>query len=143
MLRRLIDGAVLAILAWLVTTHLDAGQIVIGLAIAAVVVFTVWRIHRLWRKYQQLRREFEAAQEARLSDDPIVVERAERVLRQPQMLDVANMTVMSGFVLGGAARDYTATHDGGAGGGFDGESGYGAGDFGGGDLGGGFGGGDG
>ena len=141
MLRRLIDGAVLAILAWLVTTQLDAGQIALGLALAVVVGFTVWRIHRLWSKYRRLRRELAEAQAAKLSDDPKEVERAERVLRQPQMLDVANMTVMSGFVMGGAARDYIpTTYDGGADGGFDGAGTYGAGDFGVGDMGGGFGG---
>ena len=144
MLRRLIDGAVLAILAWLVTTQLDTGQIVLGLALAVVAGFTLWRIHRLWRKYQQLRRELDAARAAKLSDDPQEVERAERILRQPQMLDVANMTLMSGFVLGSAARDYApTTYDGGAGGSFDGAGTYGAGDFGVGDMGGGFGGGDG
>ena len=141
MLRRLIDGTVLAILAWLVTTQLDTGQIVLGLALAAVLGFTVWRIHRLWSKYRRLRRELAEAQAARVSDDPKEVERAERILRQPQMQDVANMTLMSGFVMGGAATDYASTtYDGGAGGSYDGAGTYGAGDFGVGDMGGGFGG---
>ena len=54
MLRRLIDGAVLIALAWFLLVRLDAGQAVLGLTVAAVIVFTGWRIHRLWRKYQRL-----------------------------------------------------------------------------------------
>ena len=138
MLRRLIDGAVLIALAWFLLVRLDAGQAVLGLAIAAVIVFTVWRIHRLWRKYRQLRHELAAAEAAKLSDDPKEVERAERILRERRMMHAAEMTLMSGFVLGGAASDpVPMDHGAGVGGSHDG------GGFGGIDMGGGFGGGEG
>ena len=77
MLRRLIDGAVLVALAWFLIVRLDAGQAVLRLTIAAVVVFTVWPIHRLWRKYRRLLRELAAAKARKLSDDPKEVERAQ------------------------------------------------------------------
>ena len=83
-----------------------AGQLVLGLAIAAVIVFTGWRIHRLWRKYQRLLHELEAAEAAKLSNDPKEVERAEGISPQRRMKHVADMTLMSGFVLGAAASDY-------------------------------------
>ena len=144
MLRRLIDGAVLAGLAWFLIVRLDAGQAVLGLALAAVIVFTGWRIHRLWRKYQRLLGELAAAKAAKLSDDPKEVERAERLLRERRMMHAADMTLMSGFVLGGAASDYAPMeHGAGVGGGHDGFGGDGAGGFGGFDAGGGFGGGEG
>ena len=138
MLRRLIDGALLAALAWFLIVRLDAGQAVLGLAIAAVIVFTGWRIHRLWRKYRRLRHELAAAEAAKLSDDPEEVERAERILRERRMMRAADMTLMSGFILGGAASDFAPMdHGAGLGGGHD------SGGFGGVDMGGGFGGGEG
>ena len=144
MLRRLIDGAVLIALAWFLLVRLDAGEAVLGLAIAAVIVFTAWRIHRLWRKYRRMLRELAAAEAAKLSDDPKEVERAERILRQRDMMHAANMTLMSGFVLGSAASDLTPMEHGGEmGGGHDGIGGDGGGGFGGMDMGGGFGGGEG
>ena len=145
MLRRLIDGAVLTILAWFLIVRLDGGQVVLGLAIAAVIVFTGWRIHRLWRKYQRLLHELAAAEAAKLSDDPKEVERAERILGQRRMMHAADMTLMSGFVLGAAAAsDYAPmANGGGVGGNYDGIGSDGAGGFGGGDMGGGFGGGEG
>ena len=144
MLRRLIDGAVLAVLAWFLIVRLDAGQAVLGLTIAAVIVFTGWRIHRLWRKYQRLLGELAAAKAAKMSDDPEEVERAERILRERRMMHAADMTLMSGFVLGGAASDFAPMEHGAAvGGGHDGIGGDGAGGFGGFDMGGGFGGGEG
>jgi len=144
MLRRLIDGAVLVALAWFLIVRLDAGQAVLGLTIAAVIVFTVWRIHRLWRKYRRLLRELAAAEARKLSDDPKEVERAERLLRDRRMTHAADMTLMSGFVLGGAARDFAPMeHGGGMSGGHDGIGGDGHGGYGTGDMGGGFGGGDG
>ncbi|MDE0057532.1 MAG: hypothetical protein OXI22_07700 [Defluviicoccus sp.] len=140
MLRRLIDGAVLIVLAWFLIVRLDAGQAVLGLAIAAVIVWTVWRIHRLWRKYRGLLRELAEAEAAKLSDDPKEVERAERVLRERRMMHAADMTLMSGFVLGAAASDPVPMEHGvGMDGGHDGIGGG----FGGGDMGGGFGGGEG
>ena len=144
MLRRLIDGAVLAGVAWFLIVRLDAGQAVLGLAIAAVIVFTAWRIHRLWRKYRQLLRELAAAEAAKLSDDPKEVERAERILRERRMMHAAEMTLMSGFVLGSAASDLAQTeHGAGMGASHDGIGGDGGGGFGGFDMGGGFGGGEG
>ena len=138
MLRRLIDGAVLTILAWILIVRLDAGQLVLGLAIAAVIVFTGWRIHRLWRKYQRLLHELAAAEAAKLSDDPKEVERAERILRQRRMVHAADMTLLSGFVLGAAASDYALmAHGGGVGGSYDGIGSDAAGGFGGGGFGGG------
>ncbi len=142
MLRRLIDGAVLIVLAWFLIVRLDAGQAVLGLTIAAVIVFTVWRIHRLWRKYRRLLDELAAAEAAKLSDDPKEVERAERILRERRMMHAADMTLMSGFFLGAAASDFTPMEPG-VGGGHDGIGSDGAGGFGGGDMGGGFGGGEG
>ena len=118
--------------------RLDAGQAVLGLTIAALIVFTGWRIHRFWRKYQRLLLELAAAESAKRSDDPKEVERAERILRERRMMHAAEMTLMSGFVLGGAASDYAPMEHGmGAAGGHD------AGGFGGFDMGGGFGGGEG
>ena len=144
MLRRLIDGAVLVALAWFLIVRLDAGQAALGLAIAAVVVFTGWRIHRLWQKYRRLLRELAAAQAGKRSDDPKEVERAERLLRDRRMVHAADMTLMSGFVLGGAAHDFAPMeHGAGMGGGHDGMGSDGPGGFGGGDMGGGFGGGEG
>ena len=144
MLRRLIDGAVLTILAWFLIVRLDASQLVLELAIAAVIVFTGWRIHRLWRKYQRLLHELAATEAAKLSEDPKEVERAERILRQRRMMHAADMTLMSGFVLGAAASNYPPMADGGGvGGSYDGIGSDGAGGFGGGDMGGGFGGGEG
>ena len=138
MLRRLIDGALLGALAWFLLVRLEVGEAVLGLTIAAIIVFTVWRIHRLWRKYQRLRQELAAAQAAKLSDDPEEVERAERILRERHMMHAAGMTLMSGFFLGGAASDHPPMeHGGGVDGGHD------AGGFGGFDMGGGFGGGEG
>ena len=140
MLRRSIDGAVLIALTWFLLVRLDAGEAVLGLTIAAVIVFTVWRIHRLWRKYRLLRRELAQAEAAKLSDDPQEVERAERILRERRMMHAADMTLMSGFILGGAASDYAPMEHGvGAGGSHDGIGGDGAGGFGGFDAGGGFG----
>ena len=136
MLRRLIDGAVLIALAWFLLVRLDAGEAVLGLTIAAVIVFTVWRIHRLWRKYRLLRRELAQAEAAKLSDDPQEVERAERILRERRMMHAADMTLMSGFILGGAASDYAPMEHGV---GHDGIGGDGTGGFGGFDAGGGFG----
>ena len=136
MLRRSIDGAVLIALAWFLLVRLDAGEAVLGLTIAAVIVFTVWRIHRLWRKYRLLRHELAQAEAAKLSDDPQEVERAERILRERRMMHAADMTLMSGFILGGAASDYTPMEHGV---GHDGIGGDGAGGFGGFDAGGGFG----
>ncbi len=136
MLRRLIDGAVLIALAWFLLVRLDAGEVVLGLTIAAVIVFTVWRIHRLWRKYRLLLRELAQAEAAKLSDDPQEVERAERILRERRMMHAADMTLMSGFILGGAASDYAPMEHGV---GHDGIGGDGAGGFGGFDAGGGFG----
>ena len=144
MLRRLIDGAVLVALAWFLIVRLDAGQAALGLTIAAVVVFTGWRIHRLWQKYRRLLRELAAAQAGKRSDDPKEVERAERILRDRRMMHAADMTLMSGFVLGGAAHDFAPMeHGAGMGGGHDGMGSDGPGGFGGGDMGGGFGGGEG
>ena len=140
MLRRLIDGAVLIALAWFLLVRLDAGEAVLGLTVAAVIVFTAWRIHRLWRKYRRLLRELAEAEAAKLSDDPKEVERAERILRERRMMHAADMTLMSGFILGGAASDY-APMDHGVG--HDGIGGDMGGGFGGGDMGGGFGGGEG
>ena len=138
MLRRLIDGAVLIALAWFLLVRLDAGQAVLGLTIAAVIVFTVWRIHRLWRKYRRLVHELAAAQAAKQSEDPKEVERAERILRERHMMHAADMTLMSGFVLGSAASSHAPmVHGMGVDGGHD------AGGFGGADMGGGFGGGEG
>ena len=144
MLRRLIDGAVLVALAWFLIVRLDAGQAALGLTIAAVIVFTGWRIHRLWQKYRRLLRELAAAQAGKRSDDPKEVERAERLLRDRRMVHAADMTLMSGFVLGGAAHDFAPMeHGAGMGGGHDGMGSDGPGGFGGGDMGGGFGGGEG
>ena len=140
MLRRLIDGVLLAILAWFVIARLDVGQAVLGLAIAAVILFTGWRIHRVWRKYKHLLAELAAAEAARLSDDPAEVERAERILRSRRMVQAAEMSLMSGFVLGAAATDFSPmAHGGGMDGGHDGAGGDGGG-YSGGDMGGGFGG---
>ena len=136
MLRRLIDGAVLIALAWFLLVRLDAGEAALGLTIAAVIVFTAWRIHRLWRKYRLLLRELAVAEAAKLSDDPKEVERAERILRERRMTHAADMTLMSGFILGGAASDYAPMEHGA---GHDGIGGDGAGGFGGFDAGGGFG----
>lgn len=144
MLRRLIDGAVLVALAWFLIVRLDAGQAALGLTIAAVIVFTFWRIHRLWQKYRRLLRELAAAQARKRSDDPQEVERAERILRDRRMMHAADMTLMSGFVLGGAAHDFAPMeHGAGVGGSHDGMGSDGPGGFGGGDMGGGFGGGEG
>ena len=144
MLRRLIDGAVLVALAWFLIVRLDAGQAALGLTIAAVIVFTGWRIHRLWQKYRRLLRELAAAQAGKRSDDPKEVERAERLLRDRRMVHAADMTLMSGFVLGGAAHDFAPMeHGAGMGGGHEGMGSDGPGGFGGGDMGGGFGGGEG
>ncbi len=132
MLRRLIDGALLGALAWFLLVRLEVGEAVLGLTIAAVIVFTGWRIHRLWRKYRRLRHELAAAEAAKLSDDPEEVERAERILRERRMMHAAEMTLMSGFFLGGAASDHVPMeHDGGMGGSQDGFGGDGAGGFGG------------
>ncbi len=136
MLRRLIDGAVLIALAWFLLVRLDAGEAVLGLTIAAVIVFTAWRIHRLWRKYRVLLGELAAAEAAKLSDDPKEVERADRILRERRMMHAAEMTLMSGFILGGAASDHAPMEHGV---GHDGIGGDGAGGFGGFDAGGGFG----
>ena len=144
MLRRLIDGAVLVALAWFLIVRLDAGQAALGLTIAAVIVYTFWRIHRLWKKYRRLLRELAAAQAGKRSDDPKEVERAERILRDRRMMHAADMTLMSGFVLGGAAHDFAPMeHGAGVGGSHDGMGSDGPGGFGGGDMGGGFGGGEG
>ena len=136
MLRRMIDGAVLIALAWFLLVRLDAGEAVLGLTIAAVIGFTAWRIHRLWRKYQRLLRELAEAEAAKLSDDPKEVERAERLLRERRIMHAADMTLMSGFILGSAASDYAPMEHGV---GHDGIGGDGAGGFGGFDAGGGFG----
>ena len=145
MLRRLIDGALLTILVWFLVARLEAGEIILGFAIAAVIVFAGWRIHRLWRKYKRLLAELAAAEAAKLSDDPAEVERAERILRQRRMMHVADMALMSGFFLGAATSDFAPMSHGGGdmAGGIDGGGGDGGGGYGGGDLGGGFGGGDG
>ena len=103
MLRRLIDGAGAdrsGLVPARAARRRSGGA---RLAIAAVIVWTVWRIHRLWQKYRQLLHELAAAEAAKLSDDPAEVERAERILRERRMTRAADMTLMSGFFLGSAA----------------------------------------
>jgi hypothetical protein len=97
----------------------------------------------LWQKYKHLLAELAAAEEARLSDDPKEVQRAERILRSSRMMHAADMSLVSGFVLGSALSGGQAAAHGGEGGdmggGYDG-AGDGGGGFGGDMGGGGFGG---
>ena len=143
MLRRLIDGVLLAILAWFFIVRLDAGQVAGGLVLAVVILFTGWRIYRLWQKYKHMLAELAAAEEARLSDDPKEVQRAERILRSSRMMHAADMSLVSGFVLGSALSGGQMSGHGGEGGDMDGgyDGGGDGGGFTGGDFGGGFGGG--
>ncbi len=138
MLRRLIDGVLLAILVWFLISRLDAGEALLGLALAAIFVFTGWRIYRLWQKYKHLLAELELAREQQLSDDPVEQQRAERVLRSRRMIQAAEMSLMSGFVLGAAASPAQEMFGGDPAGNADGfgsdsdGGGYAGGDFGGG-----------
>lgn len=141
MLRRILDGLVLAVLVWFIFVRLDAGEVALGLALAVVIAFTGWRIYRLWQKYRHLLAELAAAQALRLSDDPEDQLRAERLLRSRRLMQAADMSLMSGFVLGAAVTDYAPMAGGGEmGAGVDGMAGDDGGGFGGGDMGGGFGG---
>jgi hypothetical protein len=139
MLRRLFDGLVLIILVWFVIARLDAGEVVLGLGLAVVIAFTGWRVHRLWRKYQRLLAELAAAEALKLSDDPDEQQRGERMLRSRRLMHAADMSLVTGFVLGAAASDAPMASGGGEmAGGVDGMGGDGVG---GGDMGaGGFGG---
>jgi hypothetical protein len=138
MLRRIFDGLLIALVAWFALARLDAGGMAIGIVLAAVLVFTGWRIAKLWRKYKRLVRELAAAEAARLSDDPAERERAERILRSRRMSEVAELSLWTGFVMGAAAID---GHGAMAHGGYDGiGADMGGGGFAGGDMGGGFGG---
>jgi uncharacterized membrane protein YgcG len=105
MIRRLVDGLLIALVAWFALSRLDAGGIAVGLVLAAVFLFTGWRIAALWRKYRRLVHELAAAEAAKLSDDPAARARAERIMARRQMAYVADMTIWTGFVLGGAAID--------------------------------------
>ena len=148
MLRRLIEGALLIVLAWFLVEQFDAGQTVLWLGIAAVIAFTFWRIRSLWRKYQRLRHEL-ATGAANLSDDSKEEDGAERTFRRPRVTDAGDMTIsttsllLRDFVLGGATGDYTPIEQGGGMGGGDGagvDTGGGGGVGGGVDMGGGGGG---
>ena len=78
--------------------------------------------------------ELAAAEAAKLSDDPKEAERAKRTLHERRMMRAADMTLMSGFVLGAAANDYASmAHGGGVWGSYDGIGSDGAGGFGGGE----------
>lgn len=123
MLTRLFHGVLLAILAWFVVVRMDASEVVLGLALAAVFLFTGWRIYRLWQKYKHLLAELAATKELQLLDDPVEVARAERVLRSRRMIQAAEMSLMSGFVLGAAANPDQVMPGGDAAGGMDGMGG--------------------
>ena len=125
MLRRVFDGLLIGLVAWFALSRLDAGGIAVGLVLAAVFLFTGWRIAALWRKYRRLVHELAAAEAAQLSDDPAARERAERILARRQMAYAADMTIWTGFIMGGVAVDASramAYGDGGIGseGGYDG-----------------------
>ena len=145
MLRRLFDGLVLIVLVWFVIARLDAGEVVLGLGLAAVIAFTGWRVHRLWRKYQRLLGELAAAEALKLSDDPDEQQRGERMLRSRRLMHAADMGIWTGFVMGAAASDFSpiAPVGGDMAGGADGMGGdgFGGGDMGAGGIGGDFGGG--
>ena len=143
MLRRIFDGLLIALVAWFALSRLDAGGLAVGIAFAAVMVFTAWRIVKLWRRYRYLLAQLAEARALEASDDPAERERAARMLRDRQVMNAAEMGIWAGFVMGAASVDPgSAIAQGGgdfAGGeGFGGDSG---GDSGGG-FGGGFGGGD-
>ncbi len=129
MLRRLIDGLGLAVFAWFVIARLDAGEVVLGLVLAAVIAFTGWRVYRLWQKYQRLLAELAAAEALKLSDDPDEQRRGERMLRSRRLMHAADMGIWTGFVMGAAASDYAPMAPGGGEmtGGYDGIGGDGAG----------------
>jgi hypothetical protein len=120
MLRRLVDGLLIALVAWFALARLDAGGVAIGLVLAAVFLFTGWRIAALWRKYRHLLRERDAAQAALQSDDAAERERAERTLNSRRLQHAAELTLWSGFIMGAAASDPGPAsgfgHDGTAGG---------------------------
>ena len=122
MLRRIVDGLLIALVAWFALARLDAGALAVGIVLAGVIVFTGWRIAALWRKYRRLVHELAAAEAAKRSDDPATRERAERILARRNMAHAADMTLWTGFVLGGAAIDMSQSTAHGAGSG--GEGGY-------------------
>ena len=154
MLRRLFDGLLLGILFWFALTRLEAGGVIVGLVLAAVIAWTAWRVGRLWRRYRRLVHELQAAEAAKSSADDGERQRAERLLAERYRgWQASDITLWSGFILGGALIDAErglppggfdtgAEH-----GGYDGvgsDVGGSGGVFGGGDFGaGGFGGGDG
>jgi uncharacterized membrane protein YgcG len=131
MLRRVFDGLLIALVAWFALARLDAGGVAVGLVLAAVLVFTGWRIVRLWRRYRYLLARLAEAEALKLSDDPAERQRAARILRERSVMQAAEMSIWTGFFLGAAAVD--ASHAAGHGG----YEGIGA-DMSGGDFGGGF-----
>jgi len=128
----------LAVFAWFIIARLDAGEVVLGLALGVVIAFTGWRLYRLWQRYRHFLAELASAQALQLSDDPEEQLRAERMLRSRRMIQAADMSLWTGFVMGAAATDYATMPPGGdMAGGADGMGDDGGG-FAGGDFGGGF-----
>lgn len=120
MLRRIFDGALIALVAWFALARLDAGGVAVGLALAAVIVFTGWRIVRLWRRYRYLLARRAEALALQASDDAAERQRGERMLRERGVAQAADMGIWTGFVMGAAAAsaDPAAAQGGGEAGGF-------------------------
>lgn len=100
MLRRMIDGVLLAALVWLVVNRFDAGELALGVGLAAVFLFSAWRIRKLWRKYQAVMAELAAAEAALASTDMQERERAQEILNMHRVSRASDLTLWTGFVLG-------------------------------------------
>ena len=129
MLRRVLDGLGMLLLVVVVFNRLDVGFMLPILACAGVVAFTVWRIHKLWNRYQ-----VHVMVRNQPANRNIAVENEMLALRGQQHGRGAELTFWTGFMLGGAMVADAPTFAG------DGGEGMAGGAAGGMDIGGGFGG---
>lgn len=100
MLRRLIEGLILAVLVWALAERFGAGPVMVWALIAAVATLSVWRIRYVWQRYQaQLALR---ARAERMGEGDSAVEREMLALRGQQHARGAELTFWTGFMLGGA-----------------------------------------
>ncbi len=98
MLRRLFEGLIMLVVIWGVLSRLESGVISVVILVGAVVVFTGWRIHHVWQRYQMRMLVQSRPQNAANA----AVENEMLALRGQQHGRGAELTFWTGFVMGGA-----------------------------------------
>jgi hypothetical protein len=100
MLRRIVEGLILAVLVWALAVRFGAGPVMVWMLFAAVAALSVWRIRYVWQRYQAHLAMAERAE--RMGEGDSAVEREMLALRGQQHGRGAEMTFWTGFILGGA-----------------------------------------